>query len=82
MPDNGNPGMLEDFLQQLIKGGDPLIQHAKDSTAAATGMGAKFSKEARPKAIIHSWLAWQERPGCPFGIAIKSHYFDTAAPIA
>lgn len=82
MPDNEKPGILEDFLKSLVKNGDKLILHAESATDDAIKLGAPFSKLAKPKAIIHAWLAWQEKPGCPFGIAIKSHYFDHAAPTA
>jgi hypothetical protein len=27
------------------------------------------------KARIHTWLAWQENPGLPFGTAITARYF-------
>lgn len=82
MPDNNNPGILEDFLKELVKDADKLIPHAKSATDEAIKLGAFFSNEAKPKAIIHAWLAWQEKPGCPFGIAIKSYYFDANAPSA
>ena len=82
MPDNSSPGILEDFLQKLIKESDGLIQHAAASTDTATQLGALFPADARSKAIIHAWLAWQAKPGCPLGIAIKSHYFDHANPMA
>jgi hypothetical protein len=37
---------------------------------------------AKPKAIMHTWLAWQEEPGLPFGTAIKAGYLDSsAAPV-
>lgn len=31
---------------------------------------------------IHTWLAWQEEPGKPFGIALKAGYFDHQSPAA
>jgi hypothetical protein len=82
MPDNKNPGILEDFLKELVNRADKLIPHAVSATDEAIKSGASFSNEAKPKAIIHAWLAWQAKPGCPFGIAIKSHYFDVKAPSA
>jgi hypothetical protein len=82
MPDNSNPGILEDFLKELVTSGNNLIPHAESSTDEAIKLGAGFSKEAKSKAVIHAWLAWQEQPGCPFGIAIKSRYFDADASSA
>ena len=34
------------------------------------------------KAQIHTWLAWQEKPGEPIGLAITKRYFDANAPHA
>ncbi len=82
MPDNKNAGILEDFLKQLVRNGDVLIKHAEATTDQAVKLGASFPNVAKSKAIIHAWLAWQEKPGCPFGIAIKSHYFNAVAPNA
>lgn len=31
---------------------------------------------------MHAWLAWQEEPGKPFGIALKAGYFDHQSPAA
>lgn len=82
MPDNNAPGILEDFLKSLVKSNDKLISHAESATDEAVKLGATFSAVAMPKAMIHAWLAWQKQPGCPFGIAIKSRYFDGNSPTA
>ena len=82
MPDNTNPGVLEDFLKTLVASDDKLILHAESATSQALSLGATFTDEAAPKAIIHVWLAWQQNPGCPFGTAIRSRYFDSNAPTA
>jgi hypothetical protein len=31
----------------------------------------------KSKARIHTWLAWQEDPGTPMGLAITKSYLDT-----
>jgi hypothetical protein len=41
-----------------------------------------FSEPSTPKAQIHTWLAWQEEPGQPFGIAVTARYLDADAPHA
>lgn len=76
MPDNARPGLLEDFLQQLIRDGDSLLPLAQSSTTEAKKAGAAFKASSESKAVAHTWLAWQEEPGCPFGTAIKARYFD------
>lgn len=75
MPDNQNDGKLEDFLKGLIDQNDPLIAHSGKSTSEAKNLGARFPDKDRDKAIIHSWLAWQEVPGQPYGAAIHARYF-------
>lgn len=34
----------------------------------------------QPKAHIHTWLAWQEEPGTPMGLAITKRYLNADAP--
>ncbi len=75
MPDNQRSGKLEDFLLDLIDGNDLLIGHAKDATSTACEIDCRFSEADRDKAVLHTWLAWQERPGRPYGTAIKAEYF-------
>jgi hypothetical protein len=41
------------------------------------GSEAKRCADAhRSKAVIHTWLAWQENPGVPMGSAIFCRYLD------
>jgi hypothetical protein len=75
MPDNQNPGTLEDFVATLVMEGDSLIGHAEGATDRATQLGATFPAQDALKARLHAWLAWQERPGCPFGTALRARYF-------
>jgi len=82
MPDNVQDGKLEDFLRTLVKDGDLLIGHAERATGEAKACGAVFSDADRIKAVIHAWLAWQEEPGKPFGVAIKAKYFRHDSPTA
>ena len=82
MPDNRRRGALEDFLQDLIQTGDVLLAHAKESTGMAKELGAHFAEKDAKKAVLHAWLAWQERPGCPYGTAIKAHYLKVDSDVA
>ena len=82
MPDNRRSGALEEFLQDLIDNGDALLQLAETSTTSAKGLGAAFPDARRPKAVLHTWLAWQKRPGVPYGTAIKARYFQHDSPAA
>ena len=84
MPDNRRPGALEEFLRDLVRIEDPLLPIADESTHHAKERGARFPDSAQRKAVLHAWLAWQERPGLPYGSAIRAHYFghDSAAALA
>lgn len=78
MPDNQTKGILEDFLQFLVpSSGSRLLDHVKSSVAAIPPGEMRFGHLAEPKAIIHTWLAWQEEPGKPLGTAITARYLDS-----
>ncbi|MCA9023978.1 MAG: hypothetical protein KDA86_02075 [Planctomycetaceae bacterium] len=76
MPDNQRDGKIKDFLQTLIAQDDPLIELAIDSTNEAKSKGATFADKDQPKAVLNTWLAWQEEPGEPYGRAVAKRYFD------
>jgi hypothetical protein len=75
MPDNQNRGELEDFLGKLVPLDDKHWLYADEVTKQAQQMGAHFSDKLFSKARVHTWLAWQENPGLPFGTAITARYF-------
>ena len=76
MPDNQATGMLEDFLRFLVPTGSLLFDHVESSVASIPDGERRFSLLAKPKAIMHTWLAWQEEPGKPLGLAINCHYLE------
>ncbi|HCE47022.1 MAG TPA: hypothetical protein DET40_26030 [Lentisphaeria bacterium] len=76
MPDNKTRGILEDFLRFLVPDGSLLFDHVKASVATIPAGERRFSQLAEPKALIHSWLSWQEEPGKPLGTAITARYLD------
>ncbi|RLT32719.1 MAG: hypothetical protein DWI57_18175, partial [Chloroflexi bacterium] len=76
MPDNQNQGILEDFLRFLIPTGSRLFDHVSSSVAAIPQGERRFSAFAEPKALIHTWLAWQAEPGKPLGTSITARYLD------
>ncbi len=82
MPDNRQTGALEDFLQDLIAEGDPLLRHAEDSAGRAKELGARFANAAALKAVLHTWLSWQKEPGRPYGVAIQARYFGATSAAA
>jgi hypothetical protein len=75
MPDNQSHGQLENFLAKLVPAGDRCWGYAREVTQHAKERGARFPDKDICKADIHTWLAWQETPGLPFGTAITAKYF-------
>jgi hypothetical protein len=82
MPDNGLPGMLEDFAANLIPLEDNLWQYACDCVRQISASDCRFPRQHEIKAQLHTWLAWQEEPGRPIGLAIKMRYLNAETPQA
>ena len=78
MPNNETTGMLEDFAAFLIPEGDLLKARAETTLNEIEGEGINGYQTPlhRSKALIHTWLAWQEDPGTPMGLAITKKYLD------
>jgi hypothetical protein len=83
MPDNQLPGMLEDFVARLMPSDDALrpkaeaiLQEIEDACLNC------YTLVHRPKALIHTWLAWQETPGMPMGQAITARVLSYDCAIA
>ena len=78
MPDNSGPGILEDFLRFLVPAPNVLFDHAEASVASIPER--LFSPNDEPKALIHTWLAWQKEPGRPYGTAIAARFLNPDVP--
>ncbi len=81
MPDNKLPGMLEDFIAFLVpdQRNDPIwalsekcLQEARASSPAIP----------QAKGRIHTYLAWQNEPSTPLGLAVTKKYLDANKPQA
>lgn len=80
MPNNQTSGILEDFLRFLVPQPNPLFDHVRASVVTIPEGERRFKQLYEPKAIIHTWLAWQEYPGRPFGTAITANFLDPDVP--
>ncbi len=80
MPDNKTNGILEDFLRFLVPCDSKLIEYVESSVEGIPKNERRFRKVDDQKALIHTWLAWQEKPGLPFGTAIKARFLDSDVP--
>ncbi len=75
MPNNQDDGMLEHFCHQLAP--EASIQYAAACVDNARSLGyASFIENHRQKAIVHTFLAWQDEPGMPLGQAITARNLD------
>ncbi len=83
MPDNKLPGMLEDFVGYLIPTEDKLREKVESLLKEIeTEKINLYSLTHRQKALIHSWLALQEKPGMPKGQAITAKVLSYKNAIA
>jgi len=83
MPDNQLPGMLEDFVAYLIPPGDTLHPKAEAILQELEQAGLnRYTLIHHPKALIHTWLAWQKTPAMPMGQAITAQVLSCDCPIA
>jgi hypothetical protein len=80
MPDNALPGMVEDYLGLLVPAGDALFDRARRCVDEIPANERRFIPAHLTKAVIHTWLAWQDDPGTPLGQAITKRYFDSEGP--
>lgn len=76
MPDNQVAGILEDFLLCLAQEDNTLISRATNVVNSIPETERLFSDTKRSKAVIHTWLAWQEEPGTSLGLSITRRYLD------
>lgn len=76
MPDNRQEGALEDFIVSMVPPADPLWAHAQSVVGALPEYETKFAPGDRTKALIRTWLAWQRKPGVPYGTAIQAGFLD------
>lgn len=82
MPDNDGVGAVEEFVRTLIGSDDSLLVHAESCTREALEHGARFASKDQQKAILHAWLAWQKKPGRPYGTAIDAGYLNASSAVA
>jgi hypothetical protein len=83
MPDNQLPGMLEDFVGFLIPQDDRLKPIAEKTLQSIQKKKLTLYRPTyRSKALIHTWLAWQETPGMPMGQAITAQILQHNQPLA
>lgn len=82
MPDNNAQGMLENFITFLIPDDDDLLPIVDETLNRLESNGLnRYKPVHHEKARVHTWLAWQEDPGTPMGLAITKKYLTTRPAI-
>lgn len=83
MPDNRSHGMMETFLTYLVPDdSNPVLKYAESARDEAQVLGAPWKDVHADKAKIHTWLAWQEKPGRPLHNAVMEGLLDPCSPHA
>jgi len=82
MPNNQDPGTVEELLLGCLDAEDDLVKYAHTAVEEARRLGARVKEQYLPKARLHTWLAWQEEPGKPYGVAIRANYIVPHVPDA
>ena len=81
MPDNKKAGMLEDFLMEMAN--KEALQIAENCIINAKEKGMTTYKQGHhSKALIHTWLSWQDEPGRPLGQAITANVLKPETKLA
>ncbi len=71
-----NAGSVEKVLEA------PVWSHAGEATIKAQTLGSHLAEKDLAKGKLYAWLAWQQSPGLPFGIALKARLFGHDSPEA
>lgn len=89
MPNNQESGRLENFIQHLVPTENKLWDYAQTCVENIPAYPFDFERKDslgqaswQQKAQLHSWLAWQEEPGCPMGLAINKTFLKASVPEA
>ncbi len=74
MPNNVQAGYLEHFFEQLIDANDPYLLEATQITGGFIAQERnRFQPVHLQKAKIRTWLAWQNDPESPMGLALRDY---------
>lgn len=82
MPDNQQFGEIEHFVASLGPSFLDLYNHAQASVGVAAKMTGAFHSKDEVKATLHTYLAYVEEPGRPYGDAIARKHFGESSSAA
>jgi hypothetical protein len=82
MPDNVQTGMLEDLFLSFIPADDPSLVYAYACVTDIPAAAKRFADKDISKAKVCTFLAIQEIPGQPMGLAMKKKAVVPTGPVA
>lgn len=78
MPDNSLNGMVEDFVACMVPQDDRLLEKTDAVLKCLEDNSLnQYKLVHHAKARMHTWLAWQDEPGMPMGMAITRRVLST-----
>jgi hypothetical protein len=81
MPNNSEVGMIEDFLLESLSA--DALNTASDAVNSARGKEfCTFKQVHYVKAVVHTYLAWQDEPGRPLGQSVTTGVLRGDTPTA
>ena len=81
MPNNQTVGMLEDFISEMIPAQHVILVEQCLAFARESG-AASYKTVHQAKAVVHTYLAWQDEPGHPIGQSITAKVLQPTTPTA
>lgn len=83
MPDNKYQGTLENFLLDMIPQDDDLLEEVERELLHLENENRnRYKDNFRDKAKVHTYLSWEENPGCSLNTAIVSHILNPNTELA
>ena len=80
MPDNEQPGELEDFVIQMVPDGDAIWPRARSYIDGIPKGDRLFTEGKKQRAQLYAWLATREEPR-QMGLAIKALDLEIDGPL-
>lgn len=83
MPNNKSQGTLEDFILDMIPQEDELFKEVeRELLHLESAKIHRYKDKCRNKAKVHTFLAWNESPGCSLNTAIVSRILNPNTELA
>ena len=83
LPNNKYQGTLENFLLDMVPQDDELLEEVERELVHLEKENLnRYENKSRDKAKVHTYLSWEENPGCSLNTAIVSRILDSNTELA